>query len=90
MNFLPYIAVYNVVVLLIYGLDKLLAKLKTRRIPERLLLALALFCASFGALSGMVLFHHKISKPRFRYTISFLFILQAGIFMWLQLSGVIR
>ncbi len=90
MKFLPHFAIYNLLVLLIYGLDKLFAKLKCRRIPEKLLILLTLIYGSFGALCGMVLFHHKISKPKFRYVVSMLFIVQVGIFIWLLMSGVIR
>lgn len=90
MNLLPYLAIYNVAVLLFYGLDKLCAKLKARRIPEKILLLLTLICGSFGALCGMVLFHHKISKPTFRYVVSLLFIVQIGVFIWLLMSGFIR
>ena len=86
MKFLPYFSIYNVVVLLIYGADKLFAKLKTRRIPEKLLIFIALI---FGAYGGMVLFHHKISKPLFRYLVSFLFAVQTATFIWLITAGII-
>jgi len=89
MNWLITSACYNILVLLFYGLDKLLAKLRARRIPEKLLLALAVSAGATGALCGMVVFHHKISKPKFRYTVSILFILQVGFFMWLQATGKI-
>ena len=89
MKFLPYFAIYNVVVLLIYGADKLFAKLKTRRIPEKLLIFIALIFGAYGALCGMVLFHHKISKPLFRYLVSFLFAVQTAAFTWLITAGII-
>ncbi len=90
MKFLIYLAIYNVAVLLIYGADKLFAKVKTRRVPEKFLIFITLISGSYGALSGMVLFHHKISKPRFRYLVSSLFIAQTAVFLWLLMSGIIR
>ncbi len=89
MKFLPYLAIYNVAVLLIYGADKLFAKLKTRRILEKFLIFIALIFGAYGALCGMVLFHHKISKPRFRYLVSSLFIVQTAVFIWLLMAGII-
>ena len=56
---------WNVVVLLTYGLDKLLAKLKKRRIRETVLLWSAVLFGGLGALFGMLVFNHKTNKPRF-------------------------
>lgn len=48
-----------------YGYDKLMAKLKRRRVREATLLLLAAVGGSFGALFGMVLFHHKTRHKKF-------------------------
>jgi len=54
----------NTVSFALYGIDKLRAKQGRRRIPERKLLAWAV-AGVVGALAGMLVFHHKIRKPRF-------------------------
>lgn len=51
----------------LYGLDKLLAKLRARRIPERVLLLAAAAGGAPGALLGMLVFRHKIRKARFAW-----------------------
>ncbi len=48
--------------LLAWGYDKYLAKAHLWRIPERRLLILVLSGGAFGALLGMLLFHHKTRK----------------------------
>jgi uncharacterized membrane protein YsdA (DUF1294 family) len=56
--------VVNFVSLVFFGLDKLWAIRGGMRIPESRLLLLA-FLGPFGAFLGMLLFRHKIRKPRF-------------------------
>ncbi len=58
--------VWNAAVFLVYGADKLFAKLQSRRIPEKLLLALAFCFGGMGAFCGMRVFRHKTRKPLFR------------------------
>ena len=60
------ILIWNIVVMLIYGLDKLLAKMGTRRISEATLILCTFFLGGPGAMFGMVLFRHKTSKMKFR------------------------
>ncbi len=88
MKYLLYLSAYNILVLIIFGLDKLFAKLHSRRIPEKVLLSLTIAFGSAGAIAGMVLFHHKISKPAFRYPVAILFILHAALFA-LYLHGIV-
>jgi uncharacterized protein len=49
----------------LYGIDKMLAKAARSRIPERTLLLSGLAGGSFGALLGMIVFHHKTRKQKF-------------------------
>ena len=56
----------NIFTFLLFGLDKINAKKKTFRIPEAILLLLALFFGGAGAILGMVVFNHKTSKMSFR------------------------
>lgn len=73
--------VWNLVVLVVYGIDKLLAKRGGRRISEATLLVLALCLGAFGAMFGMVLWNHKTSKPKFRFLVPFSVLLN-GVFLW--------
>ena len=54
----------NLAALILFGVDKLLALRKRRRIPELVLLAGCFFGGSLGGLLGMVLFRHKINCRR--------------------------
>ena len=56
----------NIFTFLLYGYDKMKAKRKGFRVPEGVLLALAMFFGGAGALFGMVVFNHKTSKMTFR------------------------
>lgn len=56
----------NTAVFLIYGMDKFLAKIHSKRVPERFLLLLAIAGGSFGALGGMIFFRHKTKHWKFR------------------------
>lgn len=82
-----YLCAYNIFVFLVFGLDKMFAKLRVRRIPEKILLTLTLLCGGAGAITGMVIFHHKVSKPSFRYPVSIIFILQVA-FIVCRISGI--
>lgn len=66
----------NVVTVLVYGYDKAIAGGTRRRVPERVLLALALFGASPGALLAMGLFRHKTAKASFRRAMMMILIVQ--------------
>lgn len=49
-----------------YGCDKFLAKLGAFRIPENVLLAIALIGGTLGAFAAMQIFRHKTAKPEFQ------------------------
>jgi len=59
------IVIWNGIVLLMYGADKLTSKLDGPRISEATLLISALLFGSMGATLGMFLFNHKIKKSKF-------------------------
>ena len=61
--------IWNIIVCLLYGTDKLLAKAHKRRIREATLLICAFLIGSAGAMFGMVLFNHKTSKTKFRFLV---------------------
>ncbi len=56
---------WNVISFMLFGIDKLCAIWNVRRIPEKLLIAMAFCMGAFGAFLGMLLFHHKIRKRKF-------------------------
>lgn len=60
---------WNLIVMLVFGLDKLFAKTSSRRISEKTLLLMGFALGGLGAIFGMVVFNHKTSKPKFRYSI---------------------
>lgn len=64
---------------LLFGLDKLLALLRRRRIPEATLLTLSFLGGSVGAMLGMTLFHHKTdarAHPGFVWGVPAMFLLE--------------
>ena len=62
--------------------DKYRAKSGGWRTRESLLLGLGVFGGGLGLWLGMTLFHHKISKAKFRYTAPFLAMLQWGSILY--------
>ena len=54
-----WIAALSAVTWVIYGLDKLLSKMGSLRVPERLLNLLAMLGGFPGGWLGMFIFHHK-------------------------------
>jgi len=65
-NDLILLLLWNLVVMFIYGIDKMQAKLGGRRIRENTLIMCAVLLGGLGAILGMVLFNHKTSKMKFR------------------------
>ena len=63
----------NAAVMLLYVLDKLKAQRGMWRIPERVLIGAAVF-GVFGAAAGMLVFHHKTRKLKFRIAIPLIMI----------------
>lgn len=63
---LIYIAVINVITFIFYGVDKKRAVRHRWRIPEKTLILLSWVGGGVGALSGMLIFHHKTRTGKFR------------------------
>lgn len=61
-----WLAAITLVTFLMYGFDKAIARSTLTRVPERVLLALALAGGTVGALIAMPVFRHKTIKRAFR------------------------
>lgn len=79
-----YLAIINVLVLVVYGGDKLFAKLDSWRVPEKVLLLLALLGGSIGALLAMQIFRHKTRHLKFRYGVPMILLLQVAALVYLH------
>ncbi len=78
-----FIAILNVITFLIYAIDKWKAKKNRWRIPESILLLLAVLGGSIGAWMGMKIWHHKTMHKKFKYGIPLIMILQIGMLLYL-------
>ncbi len=77
----------NLAALLAYGYDKAVAGRGRTRVPEAVLLGLALIGGSPGAFVGMLFFRHKTSKPAFLIPFALIVLLQLGLLaVWPLLS----
>lgn len=71
----------NVLTFLVYGFDKWMARVQTRRIPEKVLLGLALIGGSLGALCGVYFFRHKTRKSSFLLGLVLIVLLHVALFI---------
>ena len=82
---LYYIAI-NLIGLSAMVIDKIRAMERRFRIPESVLLILALLGGSAGCIAGMIIFRHKKRKPKFRYGLPLILILQIGAWLALHIA----
>ena len=59
------LAFVNIISFGLYGSDKVRARRRAERIPERLLLGIALLGGALGAIVAMYMFRHKTRHMRF-------------------------
>lgn len=79
MSYRILLAVYgivNLIVFVMYGVDKLKAKHEKWRTPEKTLIIAAVF-GVIGGLLGMLVFHHKTRKPKFSVGLPLIFVCEA-------------
>lgn len=80
--FIIYVA--SIITFIAFGLDKHLAVYQKSRVPEFVLLLLAVLGGSFGALCGMIFFRHKIQYKYFTITVPVLLAIQLAIVIVLR------
>ena len=83
-----YLLGVNLLTFIVYGVDKSKARKSRRRIPESVLLMLAVVGGSVGAWMGMRVWHHKTLHLKFKYGIPFIFLLQIAfcIYLWKKMG----
>jgi len=74
--------VANIVAFLTFMIDKLLAPSAMRRVPELVLLLMALLFGATGAYLSMRFFRHKTRKPLFYILVPVMMALQLGAVAW--------
>ncbi|MBR5543823.1 MAG: DUF1294 domain-containing protein [Oscillospiraceae bacterium] len=79
-------AIWNVIVFLIYGLDKLKAKMDAFRIPEKTLITIAAVFGGVGAWAGMRIFRHKTRTTKFTVGVPLLALLNLAVIFVLMLT----
>ncbi|MEG2377788.1 MAG: DUF1294 domain-containing protein [Clostridia bacterium] len=86
-----YFAAINAVTLVAFGIDKWRAwrEHSESRVPERILIVMCVLGGALGGTLGMILFHHKVSKPKFRYTVPFLLLFYLVAFCVMLKGGII-
>ena len=82
-----YLGIINVIAIAVYGWDKLCAIQHRWRVPEKMLLAIAVIGGSLGALFAMSLFHHKTLHLKFKYGVPVIMLLQAALVIHFHILG---
>ena len=81
-----YLAVVNIALFILMGVDKVKAIKGSRRIPEATLFLLAIIGGGLGGSFGMFSFRHKTRHLKFLIGFPAITIVQAGLFIWLVQS----
>ncbi len=71
-----YFIAVNILAFILYGLDKYKARNNKYRVSEFLLLLFAVLGGALGASAGMLVFKHKLSKPKFYIAVPLLMLIQ--------------
>jgi len=79
------ITVLQILPFLIYGIDKLLARLGIFRIPEKALLATTFIFGISGSIAAMMIFKHKTRKTSFRHNFAVIVFLRIIVLVSLGL-----
>lgn len=63
---IKYLIIINIITFIMYRIDKQQAIKNNYRISETTLLTLSLIGGSLGSILGMIIFHHKTKKLKFK------------------------
>ena len=74
-----YLWVLNVTTFAVYAYDKVRAIHNKWRVPEKALIGLAFAGGPIGALAGMLVFHHKTQKTKFRVLVPLALVLWTAL-----------
>lgn len=80
------VAMYNLVVFCVYGYDKRCAIKDKWRVPEKVLIGLALFGGSVGAYLGMTIFRHKTKHTKFTVLVPLFLLIHIVLVVWLVIG----
>ncbi len=78
------LAIWNLIVFLIFGIDKYKAEHNGWRIRERTLILCAVFMGATGALLGMRTFRHKTQKPVFKILIPVALVINVAVLIFFE------
>lgn len=87
---LIYIIFINLLGFILMALDKHKSRIQAWRIPESNLFLTAIAGGSIGSIIGMYFFRHKTRHLSFVIGMPLIFILQAGILIWLYFYSPFR
>lgn len=85
---LIYIAVVNILTIIVFGVDKMNAKSNRQRVRIVTLLGLAFIGGSVGALIGMYGFHHKTKKAYFTVGVPLILLMQVVVLFYVMNMGM--
>lgn len=85
---LIYLAVVNIMTIIVFGVDKMNAKSNRQRVRIVTLLGLAFIGGSVGALIGMYGFHHKTKKAYFTVGVPLILLMQVVVLFYVMNMGI--
>lgn len=85
---LIYLAVVNILTIIVFGVDKMNAKSNRQRVRIVTLLGLAFIGGSVGALIGMYGFHHKTKKAYFTVGVPLILLMQVVVLFYVMNMGI--
>lgn len=80
---LVYLLAINLVLFIVMGADKSLARRHKRRVPERTLFTLCLLGGGVGGVLGMLAFRHKTRHTSFVLGFPLILIAETTLLVWL-------
>lgn len=63
----------------LYGSDKIFAVAQVRRVPEKILWLASFAGGPIGALLGMTIFRHKVSKASFKFILALVILVEVAV-----------